>query len=164
VRQLKIRPLTAERAAQAFPLIQIALPEVTPAVWRAFATAQMVGGAARDGGILAVTDGRNYITGLCSYRVIPDLVHGRLLDARHFLAFDLLDRSLVAETLAVGIESLARERGCGAVPTQLPHRYDALPGPDDDMAELLAARGHRVETQCLCKPLTAYGRAVRRLL
>jgi hypothetical protein len=48
-----------------------------------------LGRAARDCGILAVTDGRNYITGLCSYRVVPHLAHGRLLDADHFLAFDL---------------------------------------------------------------------------
>ena len=157
--QLTTRPLSAERIAQAFPLIQTALPEVTLAAWRDFAAALMSGGNARgdawEGGILAVTDGRDYIAGLCSYRVVPDLVHGRLLDAGHFLAFDLLDRRPVAEALAEALEALARERGCTAVHTHLPHRNGAPPDPDDGMSRLLAARGHRVESLGLCKRLVA---------
>jgi hypothetical protein len=155
VRHLKIRPLTTERITQAFPLIQAALPAVTLAAWRAFAAALMTGGAARDSGILAVTDERNYIAGLCSYRVVPDLVHGRLLDAGHFLAFDLIDRRPVAEALAEGIEAMARDRGCSAVHTQLPRRNDTLSQPGDGLGELLAACGHRVETLGLCKRLAA---------
>jgi hypothetical protein len=155
VRHLKIRPLTAERVTQAFPLIQVALPAVTLAAWRAFAAALMTGGAARDSGILAVTDERNYIAGLCSYRVVPDLVHGRLLDAGHFLAFDLFDRRPVAEALAEGIEVMARDRGCSVVHTQLPRRNDTPCEPGNGLAELLAARGHRVETLGLCKRLAA---------
>ncbi len=184
MRHLKTRPLDAARVAQAFPLIQAALPEVTLAAWRAFAAALMSsapapgdapgnapggapGGAPGDprrdtpeGGILAVTDGRDYIAGLCSYRVVPDLVHGRLLDASHFLAFDLLDRRPVAEALAEGIEDLARRHGCGAVHTLLPHRAgtpdpSAEAGADNGLAELLAARGHRVENLGLCKRLAA---------
>ncbi len=155
MRHLKTRPLDAERVSQAFPLIQAALPAVTLAAWRAFAAALMTGGAARDSGILAVTDERNYIAGLCSYRVVPDLVHGRLLDAGHFLAFDLFDRRPVAEALAEGIEVMARDRGCSAVHTQLPRRNDTPSEPGNGLAELLAARGHRVETLGLCKRLAA---------
>ncbi len=156
--QLKIRPLSAERVSQAFPLIQTALPEVTLAAWRDFAAALMSGGdapgGAREGGILAVTDERDYIAGLCSYRVAPDLVHGRLLDADHFLAFDLLDRRPVAEALAEALEALARERGCRAVHTRLPHKITA-PDPGHGLSGLLAARGHRVESLGLCKRLVA---------
>jgi hypothetical protein len=155
VTQLKIRPLSAERVAQAFPLIQTALPVVTLAAWRDFAAALMSGGDAREGGILAVTDGRNYIAGLCSYRVVPDLVHGRLLDASHFLAFDMLDRRPVAEALAAALEARARERGCSAVHTRLPHRNAAPPDPGNGLSGLLAARGHRVESLGLCKRLVA---------
>ncbi len=155
MKHLKIRPLSAERVTQAFPLIQAALPAVTLAAWRAFAAALMTGGAARDSGILAVTDERNYIAGLCSYRVVPDLVHGRLLDAGHFLAFDLFDRRPVAEALAEGIEVMARDRGCSAVHTQLARRNDTLSEPGDGLGELFAARGHRVETLGLCKRLAA---------
>ncbi len=161
--QLKIRPLSAERVTQAFPLIQTALPEVTLAAWRDYAAALMSGthargdarGDAREGGILAVTDGRNYIAGLCSYRVVPDLVHGRLLDTGHFLAFDMLDRRPVAEALAAALEALARERGCSAVHTRLPHSNTAPPGPGDGLSGLLAARGHRIESLGLCKRLVA---------
>ena len=161
--QLKIRPLSAERVTQAFPLIQTALPEVTLAAWRAFAAALISGadtrgdalGNAREGGILAVTDGRNYIAGLCSYRVVPDLVHGRLLDAGHFLAFDMLDRRPVAEALAAALEALARERGCSAVHTHLPHGNATPPDSGDGLSGLLAARGHRIESLGLCKRLVA---------
>ena len=155
MRHLKIRPLTTERVTQAFPLIQTALPAVTLAAWRAFAATLIAGGAARNSGILAVTDERNYIAGLCSYRVVPDLVHGRLLDAGHFLAFDLIDRRPVAEALAVGIEAMARDRGCSAVHTQLPRRHDTLSEPGDGLGEMFAARGHRVEILGLCKRLAA---------
>ena len=69
--QLKIRPLSAERVTQAFPLIQTVLPEVTLAAWRDFAATLLAGGDAGgdtlgeawEGGILAATDGRNYIAG-----------------------------------------------------------------------------------------------------
>ncbi len=67
MRHLKIRPLTAERVTQAFPLIQVALPAVT----------------------------------------------------------------------------------------QLPRRNDTPCEPGNGLAELLAARGHRVETLGLCKRLAA---------
>ena len=43
---------------------------------------------------------RDTIGGLCSYRVERDLVHGLLLNADHFLAFDLFDRRAVAHALA----------------------------------------------------------------
>ncbi len=159
--QFTTRPLSAARVSQAFPLIQTALPEVTLAAWRDFAAALMSGkiaqgnaqGGVREGGILAVTDGCDYIAGLCGYRVVPDLVHGRLLDAGPFLAFDLLDRRPVAEALAVAVEALARERGCTAVHTHPPHRNDAPPGPATGLSELFAARGYRIESWDLCKRL-----------
>ncbi len=165
--QLKVRPLSAACINQAFPLIQTALPGVTLAAWRDFAAALISGtdaqgdapgdarGDAREGGILAVADERNYIAGLCSYRVVPDLFHGRLLDAGHFLAFDLLDRRPVAEALAEALEVLARERGCAAVHTHLPYRTAAPTEPGDGLSGLLAARGHRVESLGLCKRLVA---------
>ncbi len=173
--QPKVRPLSAERVTQAFALIQTALPEVTLAAWRDFAAALISGtshpgyaqgdapGASQaggqEGGILAATDGRDTIAGLCSYRVVPDLVHGRLLDANHFLAFDLLDRRPVAEALAEALEALARERACAALhihlPRHLPRRNDAPTEPGHGLSGLLAARGHRVESLGLCKRLAA---------
>ena len=159
--QLTTQPLSAARVIQAFPLIQTALPGVTLAAWRDFAAAQMHGGNTRaddqEGGILAVTDRRGYIAGLGSYRLVPDLVHGRLLDTGHFLAFDLLERQPVAEALAAALEALARERGCSAVHTHLPHGGDdgAPPGPGRGLSGLLAARGYRVESWDLCKRLVA---------
>ena len=157
--QLKVRPLSAAHITQAFPLVQTALPGVTLAAWNAFAAAQISGRSApentQEGGILAVTDGHDYIAGLCSYRLVPDLIHGRLLDAGHFLAFDLLDRRPAAEALAAALEALAREHGCSAVHTHLPQRSDAPPDPGSSLSGLLAARGYRVESLDLCKRLVA---------
>ncbi len=157
--QFTTQPLSAERVIQAFPLIQTALPEVTLAAWRDFAAALMSCRKTRrgtwEGGILAVTDGRGTISGLCGYRVVPDLVHGRLLDAAPFLAFDLFDRRPVAEALAEAIEALAWRRACSAVHTHLPPGSGAPPDPDNGLSRLLAARGHRVETLGLCKRLVA---------
>ncbi len=167
MRQLSTQPLSAESVTQAFALIQTALPEVTLAAWRDFAAAMLSsradpGGTVDDAqggawgcGILAVTDGCNYIAGLCSYRLVPDLVHGRLLDAGHFLAFDLLDRRPVVEALAKALEAVARECGCTAVHTHLPYRNGAPTEPADGLSGLLAARGHRVESLGLCKRLVA---------
>ena len=168
MRQLDTRPLAAKRIAQAFPLVQTSLPEVTLEAWCDFATALLSGGGPGlmgpglmgpglmgQGGILAVTDARDTIAGLCAYHVVPDLVHDRLLAVEHFLAFDLLDRRAVAHALAQGVEALARERRCGAVHTSLPRAANANPDRGGGLLEVLSTRGHRVESLGLCKRLSA---------
>lgn len=158
VRQFDTRPLAAERIAQAFPLVQTSLPEVTLEAWCDFATALLSGGGPGDisqGGILAVMDARDTIAGLCAYHVVPDLVHGRLLAVEHFLAFDLLDRRAVAHALAQAVEILARERRCGAIHTSLPRAANADPVNGGGLLEVLSTRGHRVESLGLCKRLSA---------
>jgi len=152
VRQLKIRPLTAERIAQAFPLIQASLPQVTLEAWRDFAAALVAQGAPAATGIILVVGERDTIGGLCSYRVERDLVHGLLLNADHFLAFDLFDRRAVAHALAAGVEALARERHCTAIHTELIRTRDPAPA-DGGLVDVLRTRGHRIETLGMCKPL-----------
>ncbi len=152
MRHLEIRPLTAERIAQAFPLIQASLPQVTLETWRDFAAALVAQGAPAATGIILVVGERDTIAGLCSYRVERDLVHGRLLNADHFLAFDLFDRRSVAHALAAGVEDLARERHCTAIHTNLIRPRDPAPA-GGGLVEVLSARGHRIETLGMCKPL-----------
>lgn len=152
MRQFRTRLLSAERIAQAFPLVQASLPEVTLEAWCAFAAALMAGGGP-EGGILAVTDERDYIAGLCAYRQVPDPVCGHLLDAGHFLAFDLFDRRAVADALAQGIEALAGTHGCRAVHTRLTYKGHPPPDPGNGLVDLLTARGHRVESLGLRKRL-----------
>ncbi len=153
MRQLRIRPLTAERIAQAFPLVQMSLPQVTLDAWCDFAAALVAQGASAATGIILVVGERDTIAGLCSYRVDHDLVHGRLLSAEHFLAFDLLDRRAVARALAEGLEGLARQHQCTAIHTQLPRRGDAAPDRGGGLLDVLSTLGHRVEYIGMCKLL-----------
>ncbi len=93
-----------------------------------------------------------HFAGLCSYRVERDLVHGLLLNADHFLAFDLFDRRAVAHALAAGVEALARERHCTAIHTNLIRPRDTAPA-GGGLVDVLCTRGHRIETFGMCKPL-----------
>ena len=152
MRQLRIRPLTAERIDQAFPLIQASLPQVTLEAWHDFAAALVDQGASAATGIVLVVGERDTIAGLCSYRVERDLVHGRLLNADPFLAFDLFDRRAVAHALAAGVEEVARERHCTAIHTNLLRPRDAA-SVGGGLVDVLCTRGHRIETLGMCKPL-----------
>ena len=152
MRQLEIRPLTAERIAQAFPLIQASLPQVTLEAWRDFAAALIDQGAPAATGIILVVGERDTIGGLCSYRVERDLVHGLLLNADYFLAFDLLDRRAVAHALAEGVEALARQRHCTAIHTNLTRPPDPAPA-GGGLVDVLCTRGPRIKTLGMCKPL-----------
>ncbi len=105
-------------------------------------------------GAILVVGERDTIGGLCSYRVERDLAHGRLLNADHFLALDLFDRRAVAHALAEGVETLARQRHCTAIHTNLIRPRDTAPA-DGGLVDVLCTRGHRIETLGMCKPLPA---------
>ncbi len=152
LRDLKVQALGPKHIAQAYPLIQAILPEVPLEAWLAFARAMIRQRSQAQSGLLGVVSEQGYITGLSTYRVAHDLVHGRSLVADHFVAMDLFDRKAVVNTLAEAIEALARERLCGAVHTTLQDRR-TLSGRESTVATL-ADRGHRVESVGLCKIVT----------
>jgi hypothetical protein len=153
VRSLEIRPLTPERVAQAFPLIQIAFPAVSLEDWRNFAAPPARAQGQADGGIITVISEQGYIVGLCCYRVAQDLRHGAVLLANHFLILDLFDQQAVVRALADAVESLARERRCTAIHTSLPETV--VKGADDWLVRILRSRGHRVESVRMCKLLAS---------
>jgi hypothetical protein len=151
VRKLKTRPLAPDGIAQAFPLIQMAFPEVTLEEWRDFASPMIRAKGRPASGIITVISEQDYIVGLCCYRVEHELQHGPTLMADHFLAFDLFDRQSVFHALAAALESLARERLCTAVHTNL-----LATGPKSRegwLVRLLCSRGHRIESLRMCKLL-----------
>ncbi|HEY5598937.1 MAG TPA: hypothetical protein VIK47_09050 [Kiloniellales bacterium] len=152
MRDLKVQALGPNHIAQAYPLIQATLPEVPLEAWLAFARAIVGQRSQPHSGLLGVVSEQGYITGLSSYRVAYDLVHGRSLVADHFVAMDLFDRKSVVHTLANAIEALARERQCGAVHTSLQDSRNQ--SGRQSTAATLADRGHHVESVCLCKILT----------
>ncbi len=151
MRSLETRPLTPERVAQAFPLIQTAFPTVSLEDWRDFATPPARAQRQSDGGIITVVSEQGYIVGLCCYRVAQDFQHGAVLMADHFLILDLLDQKAVVRALADAVESLARERRCTAIHTSLPET--GVKGADDWLVRILRSRGHRVESLRMCKLL-----------
>ncbi len=153
VRNLETRPLTAERIAQAFPLIQTALPAVTLEEWRDFATPLAGPAGQAAGGVVTVLNEQGYIVGLCCYRVAQELQHGTVFLADPFLAVDLLGLQAVVRTLADAVESLAREWRCTAIHTCLP--TPGLKGTDAWLVRKLRRRGHRVESVRMCKVLAS---------
>ncbi|MEE8559655.1 MAG: hypothetical protein V3S88_02975 [Alphaproteobacteria bacterium] len=153
MREFTTQPLTRDRIAQAFPLVQAALPGVSMEDWRAFADAFVSAYPQSASGILTVVSEQGYIAGLCTYRIERDLVHGRALTADHFMALDLFERNAVARALADRIEALARERHCAAVHTNLVPAGGQLPGVKGRLIRLLQARDHRIESVRMCKVL-----------
>ncbi len=151
MRSLDTRPLTPERVAQAFPLIQIAFPAVSLEDWRDFATPPARAQGQVDGGIITVDSEQGYIVGLCCYRVAQDLRHRAVLLANHFLILDLIGQQAVGRALADAVESLARNRRCTAIHTSLPEA--GVKGADDWLVRILRSRGHRVESLRMCKLL-----------
>ncbi len=151
VRILETQPLTPERVAQAFPLIQTAFPAVSLEDWRDFATPLASAPCQADGGIVTVVSEQGYIVGLCCHRVARDLQHGAVFMADPFLILDLFDQEAVVRALADAVESLARERRCTAIHTSLPET--GVKGADAWLVRILRARGHRVESLGMCKPL-----------
>ncbi len=153
VRILETPPLTPERVAQAFPLIQTTLPAVTLEEWRDFATPLASPAGQATGGVVTVISEQDFIVGLCCYRVEKNLRHGAVLMADPFLVLDLLDMKTVARALADAIESLAQEWHCTAIHTSLP--ATGVKGTENWLVRNLRSRGHRVESLRMCKLLAS---------
>ncbi len=151
VRNLETRPLTPERVAQAFPLIQTVLPAVTLEEWRDFALPLASQAGQATSGVVTVFSEQDFIVGLCCYRVEKNLHHGAVLMADPFVALDLLGLKAVASALADAIESLAREWHCTAIHTSLP--ATGAKGAENWLVRNLRSRGHRVESLRMCKLL-----------
>ncbi|RMD61838.1 MAG: hypothetical protein D6826_08905 [Alphaproteobacteria bacterium] len=154
MRSLTIHPLTPERIAPAFPLVQTAFPDVTLAEWAAFAKRLLDENNPPGTGILSVLSERDYIAGLAVHHVERDLRHGPALIADHFIALDLFGRGAVVQALAEALETLARGYDCNAVHILIPENAIAPRSHANVFIEVLRAVGHRAESRCLCKRLT----------
>ncbi|MCC7427562.1 MAG: hypothetical protein IT557_11695 [Alphaproteobacteria bacterium] len=155
-RAYRARALPVSKVAQAYPLVQAAVPGITLERWRSFYEsiehlAQV--SAKRQGqdaaGVMAIEDTRGYLRGLFSYRVGPDLRHGATLTVADIIILDLFDAESVAEVLLEAIEVLARALGCAGVHALLPMEAEAL-------RMRLQREGLRAEALVLCsvKPLS----------
>jgi hypothetical protein len=154
MRKLRLVPLSQDRAALAYPLIQTVRPALSLEAWEEYATGILQVGADGSGGIMTLQNPRGLIAGLFVYRIeeVPD--HGRTLVAEDFVALDIIDSEVVAESLADALEQVAREHGCQAVHTSI--TCNGGPG-SRRVVDLMRRLGHHVESFRMCKPLPATG-------
>lgn len=154
MRQLRLVPLTRDRAAQAYPLIQTVRPSMSLSAWTRYVSDVLDAGADGSGGIATLQDPRGLIAGLFVYRIAHTPDHGRTLVAKDFVALDIVDSTTVLNSLADALEQTARDYDCRAVHTSI--ACERTP-PPNGIVELMCRLGHRVEGVHLCKPLTASG-------
>lgn len=140
VRAFSIRPVTADLVAQAFPVVQAAVPDVTLEQWRAFATNP----PGENGmGLVGVFNEQGYIVGLFAYRREPHLQHGHILRICHLAAVDLVDSEPVLQALLQAIEDQAKAQDCSAILMATPASY--LKVAAHWMHPLFAARGYLLD-------------------
>jgi hypothetical protein len=139
--------LRSDQARSVFPLIREAAPNLTLSEWLRFARQLTSGRRANLAGIMAARrSGRDYPCGLFCYRVHQDLERGKVLEAEHFVAVDLLDPAAVLTALVSELEGLGRRLGCSAV-------RSIVHGQKSEVSDGLAAAGHAPNAHLLLKPL-----------
>jgi hypothetical protein len=119
--------LANEQIELAYPHIQAMRTDLSLDQWAGFARA-MVDEAPRalDCGIITARGEQDYIQGLFSYVIAPDLHHGRSLLADNFIALDMRTNSVVASVLIRAMCGLARESGCATIHAIVPDEHAAL--------------------------------------
>lgn len=127
--KLVARSLGPERAHAAYPLVRIAVPELTLERWRRF----LVEGRTPSNGdmplprAMVVEDGRGYIHGLCTCSLEHDLRRGASLLAENFVVLDLVDSRPAASVLLHALEAEAAHQGCQALHVCLPGEKGTVP-------------------------------------
>lgn len=150
------KELSTDQVAQAFPLIQSAVPELTLEKWNVFV--DLVAGLARGAerrhaGIMTIQNSRGYIHGLFSYMVEASLHHGRVLSIDNFVAFDFVEREQAIETMFGAMDDIAYGLGCQAIHVRLPEGLTNAARGRKGLLRIFEEADHRVETVGLCKDL-----------
>lgn len=154
-RCFKAKPLTPDQVAQAFPLVQSAIPGLTLEDWRRYARqleARRGAATPYEAGIVTIQSEQGYIHGLFSYVVEPDLRHSRVLSIENFVALDLVEREAAAAAVFKAMEEVAANLDCRAIHVHLPDMRERTSGDGDWLVQLLRREGHETETIRLCKP------------
>lgn len=157
--QFKLAPLRGDRILQAYPLIREAAGEVSVEEWRAYVKT-ILGAKNRDveaRDIVGICSSNDYLRGLFTYRVVPDVRHGRTLDVEYFVVESVFSPREIAASLMTGVEDVARKEICNAVHAHLPS------GPNW-LVKMLHDRGYSAGTWQLCKRLTGAAAAKERCI
>ena len=117
-----LRPLRAERITEAFGLIAIIDPSITPENWARYASAYVVS-EERDSprGILAIRNGLDVIFGLSAYQIRNDIRRGRILELENLAVVDPLGSSLTGSKFFEALEGFARDNLCHCVVVSFLH-------------------------------------------
>lgn len=144
--QFRLSPLRGDRILQAYPLVCATGVEISIEDWRAFVKS-MLGAKARKADccdIIGMCSSNGYLRGLFTYRVRPDLHHGRILDVEYFVVESVFSPRDIVAALMTGVEDEARKHNCNAIHAQLPD------GPDW-LYEMLVDRDYCKEIRLWCK-------------
>lgn len=146
--------LGSSKVDQAFPLMQLAIPELTLARWRDFA-GKLVVSEPRGGtslppqrAIVLAQDSSGYLHGLFSYAVEEDLL-GRTLALHDFVVCALFGTEAVADALLARVDALAAALDCAAVRADVPTPMPAHTAGSEVVAQF-ARRGYRPHGLHLC--------------
>jgi hypothetical protein len=138
-----IELLSRERIRAVYPLVREAVPTLDLSTLLRFARQQTDPRRLGQCGIVAARrEGRSFPCGLFCYRVEDDLKLGKVLNAHHFVAVDLLDPAAVLAALVEELDGLGKRLGCQAV-RSLVH------GGTRELEGGLYAAGHRPDEASL---------------
>ncbi len=155
--ELQARKLTADRMAQAFPLVQLVNPNLSLDNWKRYVSHRTQADVEEPKGILIIEDNYHHIAGLFGYLIDMNLQHGRVLVARDLVMMALFEhqRCQTLRTIVETLEELAHNNSCSAIytVTMMPPSCEDSSTP---MAELFTAAGHRREPWGFCKLLAPH--------
>lgn len=115
-----VRPLNLDQVPQAYPVVSILDPDLSPDQWSSYAIDLLTwpnGTGQRN--ILTVQNEQNHIFGLSIHWVKPDLRQGRILEIENFAVVDVIGNRAPARILLAALEEIAREQGCSCVSISL---------------------------------------------
>ena len=144
--QFRLSPLRGDRLLQAYPLVCAAGADISSDEWRAFVNS-MLGTKARAAerrDIVGICASNGYLRGLFTYRVRPDLHHGRILDVEYFVVESVYSPRDIVVALMAGVEDEARKHGCKAIHAEMPRATSWLRG-------MLMDRDYRNVPRLWCK-------------
>lgn len=154
---LRLQPLTPEKVARAYALVQLVASDVSLEAWRKFAHRRLSRAPTSSSGIHTVQDRQGNILGLASYTADDGLNDVRTFTVDHLVVVATTERQrdAVLSALLGAMETIAANHRCGAIQFQLEATGSAI--LDQHARWLLEAAGHSERYVLLAKMLGTQG-------
>lgn len=151
---LRMRELTVDRMALAYPLVQLVNPQVSFDSWRRYAEGRLHLCESEPGGIMLIEDASEHIAGLFAYLIEWNLQYGRVLAVRDLVVLTLFEhqRSQTLRAIVESLDRLAETHKCVAIHT---HLTVSLPSGEQSalLSDHFESAGHSSEPWGFCKLL-----------